>query len=89
MRTILLAIAAVAASTVLDIGAAQAQNYAWCLVSGPGPGDCSYATRRECQASASGTGYYCQRNYALRGSYARYGRTPRARAITVRNTDAG
>jgi hypothetical protein len=77
MRNILFAAAIVAASTGLDVGAAQAQNYAYCLLSGPGPGDCSYSTRAQCMASASGTGYYCQRNYALRGSrsYARYGRS--------------
>jgi len=79
MRTILLAAAAVAAASVFDIGAAQAQNYPYCLKMGPGPGNCMYRTYAQCAASASGTGYYCQPNYALRGSYARYGRTPRAR----------
>jgi hypothetical protein len=79
MRTIIFAFAAVAAASVLDIGAAQAQQYPWCLLTGPGPGDCSYSTRRECMASASGTGYECQRNYALRSSKA-YGRYDRSRA---------
>ncbi|WP_424630444.1 DUF3551 domain-containing protein [Bradyrhizobium sp. SYSU BS000235] len=79
MRSLPLAAAVVAAASVLDAGAAQAQNYPYCLKTGPGPGNCMYSTYRQCQASASGTGYYCQPNYALRGAYARYGRTPRAR----------
>jgi hypothetical protein len=83
MRTILFAVAAVAASTVLDIGAAQAQRYPYCLKMGPGPGNCIYSSYAQCQASASGTGYYCQPNYALRGAYARYGRS-RARSYGPR-----
>ncbi len=79
MRTILLAAAVVVAASVLDVGAAQARQYAYCLKMGPGPGNCAYSTYAQCQASASGTGYYCQRNYALRGSYARYGRLAGAR----------
>ncbi len=75
MRTIIFAAAVVAAASVLDIGAAQAQNYPYCLKMGPGPGNCMYSTYAQCQASASGTGYYCQPNYALRGAYARYGRS--------------
>jgi Protein of unknown function (DUF3551) len=81
MRTILFVIAALAASTVLSIGAAQAQNYPYCLKMGPGPGNCMYTTYAQCQASASGTGYYCQPNYALQG--ARYGGS-RARAYGPR-----
>lgn len=73
MRSIVFAAAVVAAASSLDIGAAQAQQYPWCLMTGPGPGDCSYSTRRQCMASASGTGYECQRNYALQG--ARYNRS--------------
>ncbi len=46
MRTILFAAAVVAASTGLDIGAAQAQNYPYCLKMGPGPGNCMYSTYR-------------------------------------------
>lgn len=81
MRTILFAAAVVAASTVFDIGAAQAQGYPYCLKMGPGPGNCAYSSYAQCQASASGTGYYCQRNYALRssGAYARYNRPARPR----------
>ncbi len=36
MRTMLLALATVAAAAALDVGAAQAQNYPFCLITGPG-----------------------------------------------------
>jgi hypothetical protein len=65
MRTVLLAIAAGAVAALFNVGAAQAQNYPFCLVSGPGPGDCKYDTYEQCLATASGTGKYCQPNYWL------------------------
>ncbi|WP_424630443.1 DUF3551 domain-containing protein [Bradyrhizobium sp. SYSU BS000235] len=65
MRTILLAFATVAAASALNAGAAQARDYPFCLVSGPGPGDCKYDTYDQCLATASGTGKYCQPNYWL------------------------
>jgi hypothetical protein len=75
MRTILFAAAVVAAASVLGAGSAQARQNQYCLKTGPGPGNCMYSSYAQCQASASGTGYYCQPNYALRGAYARYGRS--------------
>ena len=69
MRTVLLTLATLAASTALHVGAAQAQVYPFCLLSGPGPGDCKYTSYDQCQATASGTGKYCQPNYARLPSY--------------------
>lgn len=73
MRTILFALAAVAASTGLDIGAAQADAYPFCIMSGPGPGDCKYNTYGQCMATAAGTARYCQPNYGLLQSNAAMG----------------
>lgn len=82
MRTLTLAIATGAVVALFNVGAAQAQNYPYCLKMGPGPGNCMYSTYQQCQATASGTGYYCQPNYALRSSraYARHGRSRAYRA---------
>ena len=65
MRAVLFALATGAAVSLFNVGAAQAQNYPFCLVSGPGPGDCKYDTYEQCMATASGTGKYCQPNYWL------------------------
>jgi hypothetical protein len=65
MRTIIFAFAVVAASTALNTGAAKAQSLPFCLLDGPGPGDCKYYTYGQCQAAALGTGYYCQPNFAM------------------------
>jgi hypothetical protein len=65
MRTILFAMAAGAVVSLLDVGAAQAQNYPFCLKTGPGPGDCKYDTYAQCLATASGIYGYCQPNYWL------------------------
>lgn len=65
MRTILFMLAALAASTLFSMfnaAPAHAQNYPFCLVNGPGPGDCKYDTYEQCMATASGTGKYCQPN---------------------------
>ena len=52
-----IALAGVVAATLLSLApSAQAQDYPWC-VQGRGvgyPGDCSYSTRPQCLASASG-----------------------------------
>lgn len=65
MRTMLLALATAAAAAAFSAGPAQAQQRAFCLLTGPGPGDCRYDTYQQCLATASGTGYYCQPNYAM------------------------
>ncbi|MEH2513471.1 hypothetical protein V1291_004825 [Nitrobacteraceae bacterium AZCC 1564] len=82
MRTILLAFAALAAASVFNVGAARAQQYPYCLVNGPGPGDCKYDSYEQCMATASGTGKYCQPNYWLPQNNGAmgygYGRSPRA-----------
>ncbi len=80
MRAVLLAIATGAVVSLLNVGAAQAQNYPFCLKTGPGPGDCKYDTYEQCLATASGTAYYCQPNYWLPQNYGApvYGRWSRA-----------
>ncbi len=65
MRTVLLAVATVAAVSTLTIGATQAQNYPFCVRNGGGPGDCKYDTYEQCLAAVSGTGGECQPNYWL------------------------
>jgi hypothetical protein len=83
MRTVLLALATVAAASAFSIGPTHAQQYPFCLVDGPGPGDCKYDTYDQCLATASGTGKYCQPNYWLpqfRGGQGNgYGTSPRVR----------
>ena len=66
MRKVMLAMLAVA---VVGAGstagsAPAAADYPWCA-QGRGfgiPGDCSYSTYEQCQASASGRGLYCNIN---------------------------
>lgn len=83
MRTVLLALATVAAASAFSVGPTHAQQYPFCLKDGPGPGDCKYDTYEQCLATASGTGKYCQPNYWLSQSNAQmgygngYGRSPR------------
>ena len=82
MRTVLLAIATGAAVSTLTIGAAQAQQYPYCLKNSPGPGDCKYSTYEQCLATAWGINGYCQPNYWLPQRNAApqygYGRSSRA-----------
>ena len=61
MRTLMLAMAAVAAVGAGGVGTAKAQDYPYCL-SGRNegsPGDCSYSTYAQCEASASGREGVC------------------------------
>lgn len=44
----------------------QAGSYAYCLQTGPGPGDCKYTTMQQCQAAMSGTAGNCVRNVGPR-----------------------
>lgn len=55
-----LASAAMALGSGLTAHSAQAQEYPWC-VNHRGSQDCSYVTREQCQASASGWGI-CEAN---------------------------
>jgi hypothetical protein len=69
MRTLLFAVAAVAASAVFNVGAAQAETYPFCLNNGgAGPGDCKYVTYEQCLMAISGTGGFCQPNYWVQPS---------------------
>ena len=67
MRKLLLTILALSAAGVATLATsapAAAQDFPWC-VQGRGvgvPGDCSYMTLDQCQASASGRGLFCNRN---------------------------
>ncbi|MGA7804971.1 DUF3551 domain-containing protein [Bradyrhizobium sp.] len=84
MRKVMLAIATVAVAGVMGLsvsGPAAAYDYPWCAQGrGVGvPGDCSYQSYDQCQASASGRALYCNVNPRVafgrlprRGHYARY-----------------
>ena len=67
MRNALLAVLAVAAAgaaTLAGSGPAAARDYPYC-VRGAGygyPGDCTYTSYAQCQASASGRRAYCDVN---------------------------
>ena len=60
----LLAILAVGAATLAGSGPAAAYDYPWCIQGGGWgiPGDCSYSSYAQCQASASGRRVYCNIN---------------------------
>jgi hypothetical protein len=79
MRAALLALATIAAASVLHGGAAQAEQYPYCLKNGPGPGDCKFTSYDQCMATASGTIAYCQPNTWLAPSAAAVS-YPRSRA---------
>ena len=67
MRKLLLAVLALSAAGVATLATsapAAAYDYPWC-VQGRGvgiPGDCSYQTYAQCEASASGRSLYCNSN---------------------------
>lgn len=64
MKPILLAALALAACVTVDIGAAAARDYPYCLVGRDfaGFGDCQFDTLAQCQASASGRQATCSAN---------------------------
>jgi len=74
-RSILAALALVAAASVFDVPSADAQvstpRNPWCLRDGPagGPGswDCSYQTWQQCEATRFGAGGSCGANPNYRG----------------------
>ena len=60
----MLALSAAGVATLATSVPAAAYDYPWC-VQGRGvgiPGDCSYQTYAQCEASASGRGLYCNGN---------------------------
>lgn len=64
MRIMLVALATLAVSVILP-SSAQAIDYPWCVMGGElgYSGDCSYQTRAQCLASASGRwNTYCDMN---------------------------
>jgi hypothetical protein len=69
MRSITLAIAAIAATLAADVQPTQAQfsgsRNPWCIrdgTFGSGTWDCSYHNRQQCLASALGAGGWCVQN---------------------------
>lgn len=75
MRIIILTVCAGALFALSQITPVQAQDYKYC-VQGRGvgyPGDCSYSTRQQCLASASGRQVTCGINprYAYGRHYRR------------------
>ncbi len=67
MRKLILAVMALTAAgaaTVATSAPAAAHDYPWCVVGRDMgyPGDCTYTTYAQCQASASGRFAYCQGN---------------------------
>jgi hypothetical protein len=70
----MLAAVAAAGATLAGAAPAAAYDYPWCLQGGrdAGPGDCSYQSYAQCQASASGLNAYC--NVNPRAAFARQGR---------------
>jgi hypothetical protein len=74
MRKIVLAVMALATAGVASVAApAPAQAGAWCVQGRDEgyPGDCSYSSYAQCQASASGRFAYCGIN--PRAAYRRQG----------------
>ncbi len=72
MRKLLLALAAFTALTVIPNAPVEAREGPWCIIgsefSGNSRGDCSYSSYAQCQATASGTRSYCDRNYYYGGA---------------------
>ena len=65
MKMLLIAMALATTSFVFT-GQADARGYKYCLKSSPGPGDCKYSSYRQCMASASGQDAICVRNQSRR-----------------------
>ena len=82
MRKLILTMVALSAAGVATLATsapAAAYDYPWC-VQGRGvgiPGDCSYQTYGQCQASASGRGLYCNSNPRAALNFQRPGRAQR------------
>ena len=59
-----MALTAAGAATLATSAPAAAYDYPWCVAGRDMgyPGDCSYATYNQCQASASGRFAYCSAN---------------------------
>ena len=81
MRRIVLTTAALFGAVIASAAGsapAAARDYPWC-VQGRGvgfPGDCSYATYRQCRASASGRNVGCGINPRVAFDRARRGESP-------------
>lgn len=63
-RLVLSALAAMVFGGFATVTPAAARDYPWCAQGGDYdyPGECSYSTYEQCQASVSGRLLYCDRN---------------------------
>lgn len=63
-QKLLLAAVALGALPMIDVSAAQARDYPFCLMGRDfaGVGDCKYDTYAQCMAAASGREAYCGAN---------------------------
>jgi hypothetical protein len=71
MRKALVASATLAVFLALGSAAAMAREYPFCIKGcdfGAGPGDCSFASYQQCQASAAGRTAYCGTNPYFHGA---------------------
>lgn len=80
MRTTQLALLALGATVLagfVTVAPAAARDYPWCAQGGEYdyPGDCTYSTYEQCQASVSGRLLYCDRNPRIA-----YGQQPQPRS---------
>lgn len=66
MKKVVIATLALVVGLIAAATAVEARSGKYCLKNSPGPGDCKYSSYRQCQASASGTGAICVRNYGPR-----------------------
>jgi hypothetical protein len=65
MRRVLLALTLVGAASTISALPAAARDYPFCIKGcdfGAGPGDCSFTSYQQCQATASGRVAYCDAN---------------------------
>ena len=76
----LMAVTAAGAATLAGAGPAAARDYPYCVRDGGYgyPGDCSYTSYAQCQASASGRKAYCDVNPVFAFGEQRGGRRSRS-----------
>ena len=70
MRTILLALGALAAAAVINTrpADAQQQGYPWCAEMPDYATECTFLSRQQCEADVSGLGGFCYENPTYSGS---------------------
>jgi hypothetical protein len=70
MRTILLALGALAAAAVINTqpADAQQQGYPWCAEMPDYATECTFRSRQQCEANVSGLGGFCYEKPSYSGS---------------------